>query len=345
MMTSRERVQRCLEFDRPDRVPRQLWSTPIGRLQHGAEGMAAFERRWPNDIAWSICPTTAPSQLGQGDPYSIGRYRDEWGCVFENIQDGVMGEVKQPILDDWSKLEDIRPPYAALDFDIEAINDYCARSDLFLLGGKAEPFQRMQFLRGTESLLLDLAEQPAELQELLKIVHAFHCRELEIWSRTRVNALFVGDDWGSQNSLLISPQLWRRLFKPLYTNYARIARNAGKKLFMHSDGFILDIYEDLIEIGVDAINSQLFCMNIEEIGRRFKGRIAFWGEMDRQYVLPFGTLDEVRAAVHRIVKNLYRPEGGVIAQFEMTGSAKLENAEAVFQAWDEFPLTTDQRLR
>ena len=156
-----------------------------------------------------------------------------------------------------------------------------------------------------------------------------------------MDALFVGDDWGSQNSLLISPQLWRRLFKPLYADYARIAHDAGKKLFMHSDGFILDIYEDLIEIGVDALNSQLFCMDIEAIGQRFAGRITFWGEMDRQYVLPFGTLDEVRAAVRRIVKNLYRPEGGVIAQFEMTGGANLENAEAVFQAWDEFPLITD----
>jgi hypothetical protein len=105
---------------------------------------------------------------------------------------------------------------------------------------------------------------------------------------------------------------------------------------MHSDGCIFDIYEDLIEIEIDAINSQLFCMDIEEIGRRFKGRITFWGEIDRQHILPFGTVDEARAAVQRVVENLNSPEGGVIAEFELGAGARLANADAIFQAWREF---------
>ncbi|MBI4024878.1 MAG: methyltransferase [Verrucomicrobia bacterium] len=334
-MTSRERVRRCIEFDHPDRVPRQVWVLPIANLQHGAEGMQAFTRRWPDDIAWSIAPHRRGLRFSEGDPYAVGTFRDEWGCVFDNIQSGVMGEVRRPILNDWSKLDIVKPPYAAIEYNLDEIQRYCAESRLFLLGGKAEPFQRMQFLRGSENLLFDLAAPSPEFHELLKIVHAFYCRDLETWAGTCVDALFVGDDWGSQNSLLVSPQLWRRLFKPLYADYARIAHDAGKKLFMHSDGCILDIYEDLIEIGVNALNSQLFCMNIEEIGRRFKGRIAFWGEIDRQQVLAFGTTEDARAAVRRVVENLYQRAGGVIAQFEMTGGAKLENAEAVFHAWDE----------
>jgi uroporphyrinogen decarboxylase len=103
---------------------------------------------------------------------------------------------------------------------------------------------------------------------------------------------------------------------------------------MHSDGYILDIYEHLIEIGVDAINSQLFIMPIEEIGQRFKGRITFWGELDRQHVLPFGSPDDVRAAVRRVRNALGgEKDGGVIGQAEFNKDVSLENMRAFFEAW------------
>ena len=88
--------------------------------------------------------------------------------------------------------------------------------------------------------------------------------------------------------------MWRELFKPLYRDYCRLIRGAGKKVFFHSDGQIAAIYEDLIEVGADAVNSQLFVMDIEELGRRFKGRFTFNGEIDRQWVLPRGTVEDVR---------------------------------------------------
>ncbi|GIX07793.1 MAG: hypothetical protein KatS3mg115_2196 [Candidatus Poribacteria bacterium] len=97
------------------------------------------------------------------------------------------------------------------------------------------------------------------------------------------------DDWGSQTALLISPAQWREFFKPLYADYCRILHAADKFVFFHSDGHIEAIYGDLIEIGVDAINSQLFCMNIERLGRLYRGKVTFWGEIDRQGVLAFGT--------------------------------------------------------
>ena len=79
------------------------------------------------------------------------------------------------------------------------------------------------------------------------------------------------DDWGSASALLISPAMWVAYFKPLYKDYVDLAHAHGKFVLMHSDGYILAIYEHLIEIGVDAINSQLFRMPIEEIGDAFQG--------------------------------------------------------------------------
>lgn len=335
MMSSRERVCRCLDFDRPDRPPRDLWTLPIVEIDNGKEAVAAFRQRWPVDFRQ--VPGCRPKAIrAQGDPYAAGTATDDWGCVFENILPGVHGEVKHPILDDWSKLPDIRPPEEQLQVDIAAVNAFCRQEEKFIFAaGWARPFERMQFLRGTENLYYDLAEEGPELRALIDLVHGFFVKQYTIWAGTGVDALVMMDDWGSQRSLLINPAQWRRLFKPLYTEYVKIAHDHGKKFFMHSDGHIQSIYPDLIEIGVDALNSQLFCMDIPELGRTAKGRIAFWGELDRQRVLPEGTPEEVRAAVAKVVEHLYDPAGGVIAQFSWEGRTPIANAEAVFAAWDE----------
>jgi uroporphyrinogen decarboxylase len=333
-MTGRERVKRAVEFDRPDRVPRHTWWLPIADLEHGTEAVADFKKRWPDDIGSPGVAIPSLEVLRSGGVYDVGTYIDEWGCVFENAQQGVIGEVKEPLLDDWSKLDELRLPVECLDVDVAAVNAVCRTDERFLLcDAFPRPFERIQFLRGTEDVLMDLALDSPELKTLIGRVHDLYCRELGAWEQTDVDGLVFIDDWGSQNSLLISPDMWRTWFKPLYADYVRIAHDAGKKAFMHSDGNIMAIYEDLIEIGVDAINSQLFCMDIEEIGRRFKGRITFWGEIDRQHILPFGTVGESHAAVQRVADALYDPAGGVIAQFEIGAGARMENAEAVHDEW------------
>ena len=334
MMTGRERVRRCVEFDYPDRVPRDLWLLPVASIEHGDDAIEALQRRWPTDFDGPAVGSAVRSPLTRGDPYAPGTYQDDWGCEFVNIHPGVIGQVKRPLIDEWSKLEKVRAPVEALEVDVDAVNRACATKDRFVMGGCCpRPFERLQFLRGSEDLYLDLADPPAPLYDLLKLIHDFYCKEFEVWAGSHVDGLTFMDDWGSQEGLLISPNQWRCLFKPLYADYVRIAHDAGKKIFMHSDGHIFDIYEDLIEIGVDAVNSQLFCMDIEQIGRRFARRITFWGEMDRQQVLALGTSDDARAAVERVAVALHRPEGGVIAQFELGAGAKLENADAIFQVW------------
>jgi len=340
-MTSRERVHRAIEFNHPDRVPRDLWTLPIAEIQNGAAAIDGLRERWPGDMGSPDVPNPALEATRTGSPYAIGQYHDEWGVTWENIQNGVVGEVKDPQIKEWEDLEKLRLPVEALAFDRDAVNRFCSADDRFLISdlSSVRLFERLQFMRGSENLFVDLAEEPPELILLRDRIHAFNCDFLTAWAKTDVDALGIMDDWGSQISLLISPAQWRRLFKPCYAEYCRIARDRGKKVVMHSDGHIIDIYEDLIEIGVQAINSQIFCMDIAELGRRFAGRITFWGEVDRQHLLPFGTPDEVRSAVRHVIEELYSPEGGVIAQLELGAAAKIENADAVYATWAEAPVT------
>ena len=334
-MTSRELVVDSLEFRSPARIPRQLWVLPWAEMTWPAE-LAAIRKKYPDDIVQ--CPAFLREPLRtSGQEYEPGVYIDEWGCRFENKQAGIIGQVKDPILKTWADLDAVRVPREKLSVDVKKVDDFCAASGAFVLSKTSvRPFEELQFLRGSENLYADLAERPEGLVRLLEKIHGFFKEELEIWASTEVDALVFADDWGSQNALLISPGLWREVFKPLYRDYAKIARKHGKYIFMHSDGHIAAIFPDIVEIGVDAINSQVFCMDVEDLGRRFAGKITFWGEVDRQHLLPYGTPDDVRAAVRR-AKRAFDRHGGVIAQCEFGVGARPENVAAVFEAWDRSP--------
>jgi len=333
-MTPREIVKRALEFQYPERVPRDLWTLPIAEETHpGAAD--AIRADFPTDIAAAeFNPPLA--DFVQGNWFTRGTYVDEWGCVFVNVQDGVIGEVKEPLVAEWSDINKVKPPYGLLGKGMEKVNESCAASDKFVLGGALpRPWERMQFLRGSANTYMDVMDQPKEFFTLRDIVHEFYMKELELWAKTDVDGLLFMDDWGTQQGLQIPPPLWCELFKPLYRDYCELAHAHGKKIFMHSDGHIFAIYEHLIEIGVDAVNSQLFCMDIEEIGRRFKGRITFWGELDRQHVLPSPDVEEARRATRRVIQALYDPAGGVIAQCEFGPGARPENVRAMFEEWQK----------
>ncbi len=330
-MNPRDLVRKTLTFDSPARVPRDLWLLPWATRHYPAQ-VEHIRKRFPNDIVGAPAKFTRPLTT-QGDPYEIGEYTDEWGCTFLNIQEGVIGEVKDPLVRTWADLERVRPPVDALTFDIDVVNAFCDQSDQFVTGGCCpRPFERMQFLRGSYNLYLDLADPPSEFFELLDRVHQFYLTELQRWAETRVDGLTFMDDWGSQRALLISPTQWRKIFKPLYKEYIDVAHQAGKFIFMHSDGYTFDIMGDLIELGLDAMNSQLFCMDIEEIGRRYAGKLTFWGEVDRQHLLPYASTDQIAQAVRRVKQALYH-QGGVIAQCEFGAGANPDNVEMVFQAW------------
>ena len=339
-MTPRERVLAALELRGPDRAPRDLWALPWVSLYAGDDHRQVLAR-YPSDF-------TAAGALARGDrargaEARKGTYVDDWGCVFEVAEDGVIGEVTGPPLADWSALGGYRPPWEIIqraDFDAvdRAVEAERAGEDRFVKCGTGiRPFERLQFLRGSQDLYLDLGDEPIELFRLIDRVHEFAMKELNCWCRTGADGISFMDDWGAQQSLLISPYQWRKIFKPLYRDYCAMIHGHGKKVFFHSDGHIFDIYEDLIEIGVDAVNSQLFCMDIEAIARRFGGRITFWGEIDRQRVLPFGTPADARAAVARVRRALDDGRGGLIAQCEWGVDNPRANIEAVFEAW-EMPL-------
>jgi len=333
LTTPRDLVKQALEFRVPDRLPRQLWLLPWATKRYPDE-VARLERDYPSDIVTIpiFCSEPVP---GQGNAHSVGTFVDAWGCTFHNLQEGIIGEVKEPLVTDWSDTSHVRFPRERLAIDAGQIAAYCRNTDRYVLAGTCpRPFERLQFLRGTENLYLDLARPSSKLRDFLARLHAFYLEELGLWAETEVDGLTFMDDWGSQQAMLISPQSWRELFKPLYADYVALAHSHGKHAFMHSDGYVTDIIPDLIEIGLDALNGQVFCMGVEELGRRFAGEITFWGEMDRQQLLPYADPPEVAVAARRLHSAFHR-DGGFIAQCEFGPGARPENVYAFFETCAE----------
>ena len=337
-MTPRELVIRTLEFRNADnRAPRQLWTLPWAKAYYPG-ALDAIRRAFPDDIADGLPVSYAQPIPSKGDAYAAGESIDPWGCVFHSIQPGIIGEVKAPIVEtddeDWSDLTRVHIPYEYLSFDAAEVNRLRAADGRFVIANALpRPFEQLQFIRGTEALYVDLMLRPKGMLDFIGRMHAFYCEWMEKWACTDVDGLMFMDDWGAQKDLLISPALWREIFRPLYRDYIGIAHRHGKKAFMHSDGNILRILPDLIELGLDAVNSQVFCMGVENLAP-FKGKICFWGEMDRQHMLSEAEPAEIRRAVARVREALWQ-DGGCIAQCEFGPGAKPENVWATFEAWDE----------
>ena len=336
--TPREIIIRTLKFEHPERIGRQMWVLPWATKNY-PQHLELLQKDFPDDII-KTSNVYNKSKHQRGNPFDVGTYVDEWGCMFENIHYGVSGEVRDPILKDLNNWKSIHIPHETLPKDssqaIDTVNKFCNDTDKFVMANcHPRPWERYQFIRGTVNAMMDMVMPDSNSLSLLKAIHEFYLKELEFWAKTNVDALMFMDDWGSQQNLLINPELWRQIFKPLYKDYCNIANTSDKFIFMHSDGNIISIYSDLIEIGVDAINSQLFVMDLAELSKIAKSKITFWGEIDRQHVLVSKNPTVTKNAVKKIASNFYDPKGGIIAQFEFGPGVYPENAKIVFEEWEK----------
>lgn len=339
-MTGRERVLRALNFEPTDRVPMDIWVLPAARLAHG-EAFAQLQKRYEDRI--DIMSFVGPFDHGfTPEYYTVGTFTDPWGSVWRNLQPGVVGEVKQPVFADYEAMRGYVSPKAeflrqweqhkpALEQQLREAR----KTGKFLIGGWVSVFERLQFLRGTEDLYCDIALEEPELFGLIELVMDYLRAYVDAWAQMDVDAIPFGDDWGTQISLLISPVTWVKLFQPLYQELFDRIHAAGKKVFFHSDGYIFDLYPHFIEMGVDAINSQLWCMGVEKVAEQFAGKITFWGEISRQNTLPNGTPEDVKASARKMMLLLRVNGGGLIGQSEMNRDVPLANVQAFYEAWDE----------
>ncbi len=170
-------------------------------------------------------------------------------------------------------------------------------------------------LRGYDRLLSDLVTAPELAEAILDIPYRYHLAAARRLVEMGVDMIWIGDDVGSQRAMLMSPAHWRRYLKPRMAGFiaALKAANPRVKVAYHSDGVVWPILPDLIEIGLDILNPvQPACMEPAELKRRYGEQLCFWGSIDEQQTLPFGTAEEVRGEVLDRLRTIGKGGGLII---------------------------------
>lgn len=338
-MISRERYIRALTFTGPDRVPIMHRTIP-GAFRSLGKPLEELYAHYPSDVLLS--PTTRSwFNFRWSVAESSGALRgvaDEWGCVWDSLNDDYLGQVVGFPLDDWGKLDGYRLPEPTSG--IQGLEELVAtvkadNHQHYALIEVGSLWHRTNWLRGFENSLVDVIEEPPELYQLRDRITDFLVARVELLlkHKEQVDGILVNDDWGTQLALMIRPDHWRRVYKPAYARIVAAIKAGGCFAHLHTDGVTHEIFEDLIEIGFDELNPQMSCMDIEDLGRRFGGRVCFRADMDRQQTLPFGTPAEVTAYVERLYRAFGSPAGGYVGYGQVGTDVPLANAVAMLTAF------------
>ncbi len=334
-MQARERVKRAIAFKNPDRLPLAHNVLPAALIKYG-NSLTEILDHFPDDFGWQKCKALPENQWPA--MYRLGTQVDCFGTQWLVKTKGLCGVVTKPALENWSAYHSFNWPQPSVKwvdvhfgwaFKQGPSNAFYAR------GGVVTFFELMQQLRGTQNLLLDLVEQPRELFKLREDLLNFNLQFLQRFAQFAFDGLWFADDWGTQQQLMIAPELWRAFFRPVYKILFEKTKAMGVEVHFHSDGNIWEIIPDLIDLGVDVLNCQETLLGPERLAQHFKGQLCFQTSFDTQGVLALGTPDEVRLHVLEVVKHLNNPQGGLIFSAEITPFIPLENIRALYNTWAE----------
>ena len=253
-------------------------------------------------------------QEGYTDRWGIGwklqEYRTRFGV-------GHYTEIADHPLADDGAVERYRPPRA----DEPALYERARRTleryrgEYWIVGVAVTTiFETAWALRGLDRLLTDFVLQPEIAERILDIPYHYHRTVAVTLARMGVDMIWLGDDMGEQKRMMLSPALWRKYFKPRMAEIFRRIKeiNPEVKIAYHSDGNIEPIIPELIDIGLDVLNPvQPGSMDPAKLKRLYGDRLCFWGSIDEQYTLPYGTPEEVRAEVEERIRTLGKG-GGLI---------------------------------
>jgi uroporphyrinogen-III decarboxylase len=325
-MNSRERMIRAIEMRGPDRVPLTHATLPGAYTRYGT-ALDDLYRKYPSDVF-----DVGSATFGEFGPQIGVPSHDAWGSHWVRHTDEHKGQVVYCPLKDWDVLGAFKPPDTATDAIIAKIEgklDANAGRKYSIADGDTL-WQRMFYLHGYQETLEDLLLYPERCAELRDLILSVMIRRVERLCRLpTLDGIHFRDDWGTQQVLMIKPQLWREFFKPGYHRLFELVRNTGKHVWFHSDGVIDAIIPDLMEIGVQVLNPQVNVIGRERVASLCRNVICIEGDIDRQRILPFGTPEEVRAAVREDINVIGSVQGGYIGRGEVAGDVPLENIVAL----------------
>ena len=379
-MTSRDRVLTVLNHEEPDRVPIVIGVSnatgikmqPYQGIKRiiGVEAPDKFLYQWPelgtaevdeatmarlhSDVRGVLDLEPATTRRRNQNRHPHDDCIDSWGSGQLEVTPGYWFPGIHPLIDAttveelenypyWPDMNDpSRVAHVADDARRLAVqNEYAIMATPWLLF----PFERAHAMQGMEAFLLNMAMYPDFARALLEKI-AGYCKVLmgrflnELGDN--VDIIKIGDDLGTQESLMISPQMYRDLLMPIHADFIDfIKARTSAKIFFHSCGDVFPLIEDFIDIGVDILNpiqtSSGKMSDLAALKKRFGRNIVFCGGIDSHRILPYGSVEEVRQEVHRVIDLLGAGGGTMIgAVHTVMDDVPPENVLAMVDAVEEF---------
>jgi uroporphyrinogen decarboxylase len=275
-----------------------------------------------------------------------GRHTDNWECVWDNIYEGLAGQVVGHPLENWDALETYEAPDPLTQGERgPQVNWESAKENIkrakqngnLAAGGLSHGFMfmRLFYLRGFENLMIDIATGDPRLRKLIDFVLDHNMKLVNKWLELGVEMVSGGDDLGTQKGLPISPRHFQKYLTPCYAQIFGTCRDAGALVYLHTDGHIMEAMDDLIECGVTIINPQIRPNTFEELAKIAKGKVCINLDLDRQ-LFPFATPQEIRDHIRKAIDVLGADEGGLMLHAECAPDVPLENIETICNAFEEW---------
>ena len=340
-ISERENWLRAVEFSNPEWIPVKFELMPAVWMRYGAQLQELVDGHPlifdPED------PGGYSFNFHAGDPfYTANEYfTDEWGCGWHNTQAGLLGQVIHHPLADWGALASFRPPNPRDQYDWRLLGEdteWARRAGRLTQGNyeftKGGFFDRLQFLRGLENLLIDFMEESPQLWSLIEMVLDCNMRYIRLWLDIGVDLMFFHGDIGSQKNLIMSPATFRKVLKPAYAEMFGTCRRAGAHVWYSSDGHMLPIVDDLIECGVSLHDPQVRANSIEGVAKAYKGKLCALVDIDEQ-MLPYCSPEDIKQQIRQVRETMYLPQGGLMIYCIPSQDVPLENIEALCAGWEE----------
>lgn len=327
-MTKREVVRNVLEGRRPPYVP---WN--IGLTQEAREKLQQHYGSSDLEIPLQNHFLRLGSDIGFFEDLGNCRVRDVFGAVWDRSVDKDIGIVEgcvlpEPTLQGYHFPDPLDPRFfAGIPERIEQFGD---RFRVFQIGFSL--YERAWTLRGIPNLLTDLYDNPDFVDDLLHTIADYNISQVREALKYDIDAVYFGDDWGMQRGLQMGPRMWRRFIYPVLKRMYGVVRGAGKFVMIHSCGDVDELFESLIELGVNCFNPfQPEVMDVEALLRQYRGRLAFHGGLSTQRTLPHGTIDDVRRETRHLLE-LGRDGGYIFAPaHDVEGDVALDNMLAFIE--------------
>lgn len=258
---------------------------------------------------------------------------DRWGIGFDMYSDGFC--IRHFPLQDEGALKKFEPPDPTKPGLLSAATQDLQRYSgeyLVICTGYHGIFEKAWGLRGFEEFMLDLALGTKDVERLLDAITEYKVEVAKQVVQAGFKCGHTGDDFGSQRGLLISRDTWRKYFKPRWAKVWRVYKDAGLPVIHHSCGNITEIIGDMIDIGLDVLEPVQPVMDLEYLKREFGKYITFYGGIDTQELLPYGTPQEVREKARETIRILGKGGGLIISPAqEIMQDVPIENVVALVE--------------